>query len=123
MYNYNTSLGIYPTCFVASVTLLPTRNQIFAYNHNITTMSKFILNNLFIVYHKTALVHYFIYMFAFTGGLELFMGFLKSEFSEENLEFWIACEELRLASESKIPVMAQNIYTEYVGFNAPKEVS
>lgn len=123
MYNYCTSLGIYPTCFVASVTLLPTRNQIFAYNHNITTMSKFILNNLFIVYHKTALVHYFIYMFAFTGGLELFMGFLKSEFSEENLEFWIACEELRLASESKIPVMAQNIYTEYVGFNAPKEVS
>lgn len=123
MYNYYTSLGIYPTCFVASVTLLPTRNQIFAYNHNITTMFKFILNNLFIVYHKTALIHYFIYMFAFTGGLELFMGFLKSEFSEENLEFWIACEELRLASESKIPVMAQNIYTEYVGFNAPKEVS
>ena len=30
------------------------------------------------------------------GGLELFREFLRIEFSEENLEFWLACERYRL---------------------------
>lgn len=57
------------------------------------------------------------------NGLELFKGFLKSEFSEENLEFWIACEEFRFAVDSKLPIAAQKIYGDFVAFQAPKEVN
>lgn len=57
------------------------------------------------------------------SGLELFKGFLKSEFSEENLEFWIACEEFRFATDSSMPVLAQKIYADFVAFQAPKEVN
>ncbi|XP_063423158.1 uncharacterized protein LOC134707377 isoform X2 [Mytilus trossulus] len=57
------------------------------------------------------------------SGLELFKGFLKSEFSEENLEFWIACEEFRFCKEFNVPVLAQKIYSDYVAFQAPKEVN
>ena len=34
------------------------------------------------------------------GGLELFREFLRIEFSEENLEFWLACERYRLLFEA-----------------------
>ena len=56
------------------------------------------------------------------GGLDLFKGFLKSEFSEENLEFWIACEEFRLSNDSNLEFLAQKIYGDFVAFQAPKEV-
>lgn len=58
----------------------------------------------------------------FSAGLELFRGFLRSEFSDENLEFWIACEEFKLAKPSKISAMAQKIYTDFVAPQAPREV-
>jgi len=64
-----------------------------------------------------------IYIFVILDGLELFKGFLKSEFSEENLEFWIACEEFRFAVDSKLPIAAQKIYGDFVAFQAPKEVN
>lgn len=57
------------------------------------------------------------------NGLELFKGFLKSEFSEENLEFWIACEEFRYTKDNNISIQAQKIYGDYVAFQAPKEVN
>ncbi|XP_025111776.1 uncharacterized protein LOC112574751 isoform X3 [Pomacea canaliculata] len=56
-------------------------------------------------------------------GLELFRGFLRSEFSDENLEFWIACEEFKLAKPSKISAMAQKIYTDFVAPQAPREIN
>jgi hypothetical protein len=58
-------------------------------------MNTLVLLILFYVVNTTT--HIIIYMFIFLDGLELFKGFLKSEFSEENLEFWIACEEFRFA--------------------------
>ncbi|VDI63387.1 regulator of G-protein signalling 3 [Mytilus galloprovincialis] len=57
------------------------------------------------------------------NGVELFLLFLRSEFSEENLEFWISCEEFRTCNESSMPVMAQKIYQEFVVSKAPKEVN
>ena len=57
-----------------------------------------------------------------SGGLELFKGFLKSEFSEENVEFWIACEEFRCSGDANMQVFAQKIYGDFVAFNAPNEV-
>lgn len=95
-------------------------------NTDMTLVPKFSLSQNFIIpTHDQALrwSQSFEFLLNDKSGLELFMGFLKSEFSEENLEFWIACEELRIASETKVPAMAQNIYTEFVGFNAPKEVN
>lgn len=53
------------------------------------------------------------------GGLQVFRGFLRSEFSEENLEFWLACEEYRV-SPSK--TKASSIYGQFINPDAPQEV-
>ena len=58
----------------------------------------------------------------YSGGLELFKGFLKSEFSEENLEFWIACEDYRCSSEASMAIIGQKIHSDFVAFHAPKQV-
>lgn len=57
------------------------------------------------------------------NGLELFLGFLRSEFSEENLEFWIACEEFRTCNDTNIATTSQKIYSDFVVSKAPKEVN
>uniref|UniRef100_A0A1I8IXJ3 CCHC-type domain-containing protein n=2 Tax=Macrostomum lignano TaxID=282301 RepID=A0A1I8IXJ3_9PLAT len=55
-------------------------------------------------------------------GLALFRAFLKTEYSDENIEFWIACEEYRgLIGLKKQTLKAQKIYTEFVAFQAPRE--
>lgn len=59
---------------------------------------------------------------SFPAGLELFRDFLRSEFSDENLEFWIAVEEFKQSKASKVPSMAQRIYTDFVAPQAPREV-
>uniref|UniRef100_UPI00358E3369 uncharacterized protein n=1 Tax=Myxine glutinosa TaxID=7769 RepID=UPI00358E3369 len=57
-------------------------------------------------------------------GRAAFLHFLKSEFSQENLEFWVACEEYkRLKSPTKLSLHAQRIYDEFVTTHAPKEVN
>ena len=61
-------------------------------------------------------------LFYISGGLELFKGLLKSEFSEENVEFWITCEEFRCSGDANMQVFAQKIYGDFVIFNGPKEV-
>ncbi|KAG8436645.1 hypothetical protein GDO86_007661 [Hymenochirus boettgeri] len=57
-------------------------------------------------------------------GLSVFQTFLKSEFSEENIEFWLACEDYRKTkSPSKMAVKAKKIYEEYIQTEAPREVN
>ncbi|XP_046576232.1 LOW QUALITY PROTEIN: uncharacterized protein LOC124284213 [Haliotis rubra] len=56
-------------------------------------------------------------------GLELFKGFLKSEFSEENIEFWIACEQFKTTKSSKLSSVANKIYTDFVAVQAPREIN
>ncbi|KAL8569554.1 hypothetical protein ACOMHN_044692 [Nucella lapillus] len=56
-------------------------------------------------------------------GLELFRGFLRSEFSDENLEFWIAVEEFKQLKASKVPEVAQKIYTDFVAPQASREIN
>lgn len=53
------------------------------------------------------------------GGLQAFRGFLRSEFSEENLKFWLACEDYRV-SPSK--TKARSIYSQFINPDAPQEV-
>ncbi|KAH0618316.1 hypothetical protein JD844_017401 [Phrynosoma platyrhinos] len=57
-------------------------------------------------------------------GLDAFRAFLKSEFSEENIEFWLACEDFKKTkSAAKIVSKAQKIYSEFIQADAPKEVT
>jgi hypothetical protein len=53
-----------------------------------------------------------------------FTAFLVSEFSEENIAFYFACEEYRSTkSAAKLAAKAQKIYDEFIGSDAPREVS
>jgi len=57
-------------------------------------------------------------------GRQCFREFLKSEFSEENLEFWIACEDYKnLRTTGNLTAPAQRIFAEFVAHQAPREVS
>lgn len=57
------------------------------------------------------------------GGLYAFTAFLVSEFSEENIAFYFACEDYRnTKSASKLSVKAQKIYDEFISTDAPREV-
>ncbi|XP_078091008.1 regulator of G-protein signaling 4-like [Mustelus asterias] len=57
-------------------------------------------------------------------GVAAFRAFLRSEFSEENIDFWLACEEYKnTKAGSKLPLKAQKIYEEFVKVQAPKEVN
>ncbi|XP_006775055.1 PREDICTED: regulator of G-protein signaling 5 [Myotis davidii] len=57
-------------------------------------------------------------------GLASFKSFLKSEFSEENLEFWMACEDFKKTkSAAKMVEKAKKIYEEFIQTEAPKEVN
>lgn len=61
--------------------------------------------------------------FSLLDGLASFRSFLKSEFSEENLEFWIACEDYKKTkSPAKMAEKAKKIYDEFIQAEAPKEV-
>lgn len=58
-----------------------------------------------------------------TGGLAAFRAFLKSEYSEENIDFWVSCEEYKkIKSPSKLTPKAQKIYNEFISVQAAKEV-
>uniref|UniRef100_A0A8C4XAW2 Regulator of G-protein signaling 1 n=1 Tax=Erpetoichthys calabaricus TaxID=27687 RepID=A0A8C4XAW2_ERPCA len=59
-----------------------------------------------------------------TAGQAAFREFLKSEFSEENILFWLACEEYKkVKSTSKMNAMANKIYSEFVKVQAPREIN
>ncbi|XP_046886169.1 regulator of G-protein signaling 17 isoform X2 [Hypomesus transpacificus] len=57
-------------------------------------------------------------------GRELFSEFLRSEYSEENLLFWLACEDLKKETNpTAVEENARIIYEDYVSILSPKEVS
>uniref|UniRef100_A0A7N4PLT6 Regulator of G-protein signaling 3 n=2 Tax=Sarcophilus harrisii TaxID=9305 RepID=A0A7N4PLT6_SARHA len=57
-------------------------------------------------------------------GLAVFRAFLRTEFSEENLEFWLACEDFKkVKSQSKMASKAKKIFSEYIAIQACKEVN
>ncbi|KAM7387730.1 hypothetical protein PAMP_023950 [Pampus punctatissimus] len=57
-------------------------------------------------------------------GLCAFTTFLVSEFSEENIAFYFACEDYRnTKSVAKLPAKAQKIYDEFIGSDAPREIN
>ncbi|XP_024277731.1 regulator of G-protein signaling 21-like [Oncorhynchus tshawytscha] len=57
-------------------------------------------------------------------GKAAFQIFLKSEFCDENIEFWTACEEFRtMTSLGKLSSRARTIYEEFIQCDAPKEIN
>ncbi|XP_051868750.1 regulator of G-protein signaling 4-like [Pristis pectinata] len=58
------------------------------------------------------------------NGLVVFAEFLQSEFSEENIKFWLECEAYRRnKSTAKLALKAKKIFDEYVAVDAPREVN
>lgn len=56
-------------------------------------------------------------------GLYAFTAFLMSEFSEENIAFYFACEEYKhIKCPAKLATKAKKIYDEFIGSEAPREV-
>ncbi|WKY14174.1 hypothetical protein Q1695_000042 [Nippostrongylus brasiliensis] len=58
-------------------------------------------------------------------GCSLFREFLKKEFSDENVDFWLECEEFKKMKEGKKATIqrAHDIFKEYIAAAAPKEVN
>ncbi|XP_029474943.1 regulator of G-protein signaling 17-like, partial [Rhinatrema bivittatum] len=63
-------------------------------------------------------------LLASPAGRSVFAQFLRTEHSDENMLFWLACEELK--SEQCMPHVTQSakkIYLDYISILSPKEVS
>ncbi|XP_063357240.1 regulator of G-protein signaling 21-like [Pelmatolapia mariae] len=57
-------------------------------------------------------------------GKIAFCIFLRSEFCDENIEFWSACEEFKkIKSRKEMASKANRIYEEFIKSEAPKEVN
>ncbi|XP_036453366.1 regulator of G-protein signaling 13 [Colossoma macropomum] len=58
------------------------------------------------------------------NGMATFQAFLKSEFSDENIEFWLICEEYKkIKSTSRLGSRAKKIFERYIQAEAPKEIN
>ncbi|XP_057372286.1 regulator of G-protein signaling 2-like [Daphnia carinata] len=56
-------------------------------------------------------------------GSSLYRAFLLREFSNENLEFWLAVEYYKNMKPKKMAARAAQIYQDFVAVHAPKEVN
>lgn len=58
------------------------------------------------------------------AGRKVFRDFLRSEFSEENILFWLACEDLKKENSPEVvEEKARLIYEDYISILSPREVS
>uniref|UniRef100_A0A9J2P4E1 RGS domain-containing protein n=1 Tax=Ascaris lumbricoides TaxID=6252 RepID=A0A9J2P4E1_ASCLU len=56
-------------------------------------------------------------------GRQVLETFLESEFSSENIRFWMAIQELKFASNENVDEKAQRIYEEFLATGAPCQVN
>ncbi|XP_058495407.1 regulator of G-protein signaling 5a [Solea solea] len=57
-------------------------------------------------------------------GQAAFRSFLQSEFSDENIEFWMACEDFKKTKDPvKLSAKAKKIYEDYIQSEGPREVN
>ncbi|XP_061647225.1 regulator of G-protein signaling 19-like isoform X2 [Phyllopteryx taeniolatus] len=58
------------------------------------------------------------------AGRNVFREFLRTEYSEENMLFWLACEDLKQEiNKNIIEEKVLSIYEDYISILSPKEVS
>ncbi|XP_061221119.1 regulator of G-protein signaling 1 [Neopsephotus bourkii] len=62
-------------------------------------------------------------LLASQSGQSVFRDFLKSEFSEENIEFWLACEDYKKTKSDHLHSKAERIYEEFVQSDAIKQIN
>ncbi|XP_048020349.1 regulator of G-protein signaling 18 isoform X2 [Megalobrama amblycephala] len=59
-----------------------------------------------------------------SDGVEVFTRFLRTQFSEENIEFWLACEDFKTTeSATKLQSKAKQIHAIFIDKEAPKEIN
>uniref|UniRef100_A0A8C9TJH7 Regulator of G protein signaling 7 n=1 Tax=Scleropages formosus TaxID=113540 RepID=A0A8C9TJH7_SCLFO len=56
-------------------------------------------------------------------GREQFLKFLESEFSSENLRFWLAVQELKKRPIKEVPDRVQEIWQEFLAAGAPNPIN
>lgn len=56
-------------------------------------------------------------------GQALFKAFLRKEFCDENLDFWLAVNEYKKTRENKLISKAQVIFETFIAPQAPREVN
>ncbi|XP_042284864.1 regulator of G-protein signaling 13-like [Thunnus maccoyii] len=57
-------------------------------------------------------------------GMKIFQAFLKSEFSDENIEFWLVCEDYKkIKSSFRMTSRAKKIFKRYIQAEAPREIN
>ncbi|XP_072294573.1 regulator of G-protein signaling 21-like isoform X2 [Eucyclogobius newberryi] len=57
-------------------------------------------------------------------GLATFRTFLKSEYSDENMEFWLTCEDFKkIRSSLRMWSRAKRIYEQFIKAESPKEIN
>ncbi|GAA6222535.1 regulator of G-protein signaling 13-like [Lates japonicus] len=57
-------------------------------------------------------------------GVKIFQAFLKSEFSDENIEFWLVCEDYKkIKSSFRMSSRAKKIFKRYIQAEAPREIN
>uniref|UniRef100_A0A672YU00 Regulator of G-protein signaling 1 n=1 Tax=Sphaeramia orbicularis TaxID=375764 RepID=A0A672YU00_9TELE len=62
--------------------------------------------------------------FCSVAGQLVFENFLRTEYSEENLLFWLACEDYKkITNETEMTVAASRIYKEFVQVDAPRQIN
>nr|XP_046265450.1 regulator of G-protein signaling 13-like [Scatophagus argus] len=57
-------------------------------------------------------------------GMKIFQAFLKSEFSDENIEFWLVCEDYKkIKSSFRMSSRAKKIFKRYIQVEAVREIN
>ncbi|KAK1796681.1 hypothetical protein P4O66_009705 [Electrophorus voltai] len=56
-------------------------------------------------------------------GRVAFTTFLKSEFSQENIEFWEACEDFKRMPTENMELKAKQIFEQYIDVDSPEQVN
>ncbi|KAI3375194.1 hypothetical protein L3Q82_021686 [Scortum barcoo] len=57
-------------------------------------------------------------------GMKIFQAFLKSEFSDENIEFWLVCEDYKkIKSSFRMSSRAKKIFKRYIQAEAAREIN
>ncbi|EFX72625.1 hypothetical protein DAPPUDRAFT_215844 [Daphnia pulex] len=67
--------------------------------------------------------HLYFCPFLYKDGSSLYRAFLLREFSNENLDFWLAVEEYKNSKPQKMAAKAQQIYNDFVAVKATKQVN